>query len=300
MEVKIVEAKEQDFKKLLCFYKTHYESSNRIFKNYYLNWLLLDNPNGRGQCVTVSLKDEIIGNFFLVATSVNIKGVVKKGYFATDVLTHPEHRDKNLFVKMIRKSITYLKEEERFIIGHPNNNAIPGWKRTKMDFCPEINSFVSKPKQLFSGVKNKELKTKKDLFDLREEVSDLLNQSSDCVVNADVDYICWRFFKHPSQKYTMNAIYKHGIFCGLIVSMKYKGLVDRVVHYIAGDNETKSVINSSFKPKIFYLSQSTADGSHLDLFFKRKLGSQINFFITNYDTDGKLDGKHISFAACDI
>ncbi|WP_123056809.1 GNAT family N-acetyltransferase, partial [Vibrio cyclitrophicus] len=105
---------------------------------------LLDNPNGSGQCVTVTLNDEIIGNFFLVATSVTVNGVVKKGYFATDVLTHPEHRDKNLFVKMIRKSITYLKEEKKFIVGHPNKNAIPGWKRTKMEFGPEMSSFISK------------------------------------------------------------------------------------------------------------------------------------------------------------
>ncbi|OEF64767.1 hypothetical protein OAA_10265 [Vibrio cyclitrophicus 1F175] len=300
MEIKVVEAKEQYFDKLLCFYKTHYESSNRIFKNDYLKWLLLDNPNGSGQCVTVTLNDEIIGNFFLVATSVTVNGVVKKGYFATDVLTHPEHRDKNLFVKMIRKSITYLKEEKKFIVGHPNKNAIPGWKRTKMEFGPEMSSFISKPKKPFSNIKIKELNTKKALFDLRCEVSDLINNSNDSIVNADVDYIYWRFLKHPNQKYIINAIYRNECFCGLLVSMKYKGFVDRVIHYIADDKQISSVINSSLKPKIFYVPQSMAQSSYQNLLFKINLGSNINFFITNYDSDGKIDGKRISFAACDI
>ncbi|MDM2741781.1 GNAT family N-acetyltransferase [Citrobacter sp. Cu096] len=283
---------------LKVFYKCYYSEDNKLFNEKYLPWLLHDNPHGEGISVNIKIDNELVANMFLIPVRLIQDGSEKHAYYATDVLTHPTHRDKNLFVKLIRRSIEYLKEQNACLIGHPNNNALPGWKRTKMHFQPIINSFLSK-----TSVLNKR-KLVTDASQVKEsEKQSIINMlccSSNLIVASDMDFLTWRYINHPVRKYHVEFIYDKYKLVGVIVFVKFKGIFDRVVHYIVTPGSEGKVFNSKIFPRIFSFSGLEDGDSYKQYFYDRRIGSEINYFLTDFSSETPpVDGRYISFAACD-
>lgn len=283
---------------LKVFYKCYYSEDNKLFNEKYLPWLLHDNPHGEGISVNIKIDNELVANMFLIPVRLIQDGSEKHAYYATDVLTHPSHRDKNLFVKLIRRSIEYLKEQNACLIGHPNNNALPGWKRTKMHFQPIINSFLSK----ISVLNKRKLVT--DASQVKEsEKQNIINMlccSSNLIVASDMDFLTWRYINHPVRKYHVEFIYDKYKLVGVIVFVKFKGIFDRVVHYIVTPGSEGKVFNSKIFPRIFSFSGLEDGDSFKQYFYDRRIGSEINYFLTDFSSETPpVDGRYISFAACD-
>lgn len=283
---------------LKVFYKCYYSEDNKIFNEMYLPWLLYNNPHGEGISVNIKINNELVANMFLIPVRLIQDGRERYAYYASDVLTHPHHRDKNLFVKLIRRSIEYLKEQNACLIGHPNSNALPGWKRTKMNFQPIINSFLSKP-----SLCNKR-KVVTDVSQVREsERQDIINiicSSSNLIVASDMDFLTWRYINHPVRKYNVEFIYDKYKLVGVIVSVKFKGIIDRVIHYIVNPGSEGKVFNSKICPRIFSFCGLEEDDSYKHYFYDRRIGSNINYFMTDFSSESPCaDGRYISFAACD-
>ncbi|EMX2132269.1 GNAT family N-acetyltransferase [Citrobacter cronae] len=283
---------------LKIFYKCYYSEDNKLFNEMYLPWLLHKNPHGDGISVNIRIENELVANMFLVPIKLIKNGREKYAYYATDVLTHPNHRDKNLFVKLIRCSIDFLKEQNSCLIGHPNSNALPGWKRTKMNFQPIIKSFLSKP-----SLCNKR-KIVTDISQVsasdRKDINDILSCSSNLIVDSNMDFLTWRYINHPVRKYNVEFIYDKHTLVGVIVSVKFKGIIDRVIHYIAASGAEGKVFNSKPVPRIFSFSGIKDDDIYKKYLYGRRIGSEINYFMTDYSSDSSCaDGRYISFAACD-
>ncbi|MGV3931096.1 GNAT family N-acetyltransferase [Citrobacter braakii] len=281
------------------FYKYYYAEDNKLFNEMYLPWLLYNNPHGDGLSVNIKIDNELVANMFLIPVRLIQDGREKYAYYATDVLTHPHHRDKNLFVKLIRRGIEYLKEKNACLIGHPNSNSLPGWKRIKMNFQPVINSFLSKP-----SLCNKR-KVITDASQVREsEREDIINilcSSGNLIVASDMDFLTWRYINHPIRKYNIEFIYDKYKLVGVIVYVKYKGIIDRVLHYIAIPGSEGKVFNSKIYPRIFSFSGLEEDDRYKKYFYDRRIGSKINYFMTDFSSDESpcTNGRYISFAACD-
>ena len=278
------------------FYRCYYSEKNRFFTDGYLSWLLLKNPHGEGISVNIRLDCNIVANMFLIPVKLIKKGESKLAYYVVDVLSHPNHRDKNLFVKMIRRAIEMTKEKGLCLIGHPNSNALPGWKRAKMSFQPNFVSYMSRPgicwkKKIVSSSKQI---SKKDRMDL----SLLIENNRTLIINADADFIIWKYINCPSKKYKVELLYKGSNIIGVIVSYKVQRIVDRVVHYMYDDKYTREVICSSVIPKIYSFPATSNLYGTYKLFFKHPLGTSVNYFFTDYSPDAD-NGSGITYAACD-
>ena len=70
-------------------------------KDNYLNWFYGKNPNGPATLIVAHEGDLWIGLIVLIPITLYFKQQEQRACFAVNVLTHPEHRAKNLFVKMI-------------------------------------------------------------------------------------------------------------------------------------------------------------------------------------------------------
>ncbi|WP_261857322.1 GNAT family N-acetyltransferase [Photobacterium sanguinicancri] len=299
IKVQVHDASENLIGDLKDFYHSYYSDDNRVFINGYLEWFLLKNPVSIGKCVIVTLEDKIIGNMFLIPLNVQHKGATKVGFFAADVLTHPEHRDKSLFIKMIRKTIEEVKEKEQFLIGHPNDAATPGWKRTRMKFGQPYKSYLSKSTLISSGVKHTEIKSKDDLFKYEDEINYLSN-TTNLTVKTDCHFIFWKYMSNPSKAYKVEAVSYNGSLIGLIVSYKFKGIFDRVVHYLADEGFESKVLRSTLLPKIFSFPESSSMDVYKSFCYQRTVGTEVRFFFTDYTEDFKdLDPSYITFASCD-
>ena len=286
---------------LKVFYSCYFDESNRVFNNEYLKWFLIDNAMGRAKTVLIKNKNKIIANMFIIPIVLTEKDVNKKAFFVVDVLTHPKYRDKNLFVKMIRKLIEYAKENKLIIIGHPNKASTPGWKRTKMVFNEPLESFLSKSNFYSKNIKRLIINNKNDLLKLNNEINEILEESNELIVKSDCNYILWRYLEHPLKKYKIEVIFHKNIVIGVVVSYKYKLVIDRVVHYFIRNGYDKDVFNSTIIPKIYsFPNNNTINTSYGIYFHLKPVGEKINYFLTDFSNGNmKMDSSFVTFAACD-
>lgn len=287
--------------KLKVFYSCHFDKTNRVFNSEYLKWFLIDNSMGRAKTVLIKHENIIIANMFIVPTVLTENNFNKKAIFVVDVLTHPKHRDKNLFIKMIRKLIEYAKENKLIIIGHPNKTSTPGWKRTKMTFNKPLESFLSKSNFYSKNIKRLIIKNKNDLLELNDKINEVLENSNKLIVKSDCNYLLWRYLEHPLKKYKIEVIFYKDIVIGVVVSYKYKLVIDRVVHYFIRNGYDKDVFNSTIIPKIYsFPNNNTINASYSNYFYLKSVGKKINYFLTDFsDENMEIDSSFVTFAACD-
>src|SRR5687768_14401099 len=79
---------------------TFYPSGHRARRPEYLRWLYEENPCGLGEVVGARENGFLIGMMGLIPLRVQIGREIVVARMVVDVLTHPEHRNKNLFVRM--------------------------------------------------------------------------------------------------------------------------------------------------------------------------------------------------------
>lgn len=57
---------------------------------------------------------------------------------SADTMTHPDHRQKGLFITLAKKTYSLAKENNiKFIFGFPNKNSFPGFVKLNWQFMPE-------------------------------------------------------------------------------------------------------------------------------------------------------------------
>lgn len=280
------------------FYRTYYNSKNRFFNSKYIEWLTLGNPFGPTEIIKIDLNGHIIASMLLVPIELKKSDSILKGYYITDVLTHPKHRDKNLFVKMIRYLVDKCKSQGRFIIGHPNNIAIPGWKRTKMTFQPPLKGGVIIP-SISKMLKLKKI-TVDDSTQLALHKKDLNNLASEHThVNCTFDFISWRYLNHPTNKYIVRLYFISDRLIGITVETGTRKFLKKVVHVAFKDGFEDLIAGISLIPKFYFMPQALLDICKGKIKYY-KVNKEIIFFYTNYDDKVNVNPVIITLAASDV
>jgi GNAT superfamily N-acetyltransferase len=96
-----------------------------------LKWLYFENPVGKAIAYSAYYNDEMVSHFATVPVNYIIDGINKKGLLALNLVTHPEHRGKGLFVEIAKQTIEDAKNEGfDFMIGVANQNSSHGLIKT--------------------------------------------------------------------------------------------------------------------------------------------------------------------------
>ena len=93
----------------------------------YLKWLYLENPLGRyiGYCAWH--KEQIVSHFATVPVQFEVNGIKKNGLLALNLVTHPDHRGKGLFVQIAEETLLSAKKAGyEFVVGVANQNSSHG------------------------------------------------------------------------------------------------------------------------------------------------------------------------------
>lgn len=274
--------------------KTYYNEGSELLNGKYLSWLYLDNPNGQAKLVCSYANDLLVGVIALIPFNCYISGDLRSGYFASNVLTHPSYRGKNLFIKMIRYSQTILHDEQSFLAGHPNDSALPGWKRTKMNFGAPLFSCITLRKP---GTK---------VVELSEEYSSMLDVLYDEIrYNQEkhlhlpsIDYLKWRYNDCPTKKYKVCLVIdkKTNKPLGLKVVRLIRGYPLITLGTICSPHNTKLVVSSSWLPTICIVEERFKSLFINDFVFKKK----INCFLTCFSNEEKTNLQSLDILASDI
>ena len=110
MELVEVEADLSYFEGIKLLNKSYYQTGHHLLEERYLEWLYLLNPAGMARLVLALEKGEIIGMLALIPVDLLIGNSKERAHYCVNVLSHPDHRTKNIFTRLIRKTREVLQE----------------------------------------------------------------------------------------------------------------------------------------------------------------------------------------------
>jgi hypothetical protein len=191
---------------LLELAAAHYPTGSNARRLDYLRWLYEQNPHGDGKIAAAIEGGLLLAMMALIPLKIRAGTSLIRANMVFNVLTHPAHRGKNLFVKLIRAAQQHCERAGEWLIGHPNALAIPGWKRTKMSFQSGYELRWMAPTMGFGNGRERRVRTRSELHSLNfQPLADWRMRLGHPVIEADANYLAWRFFDHPSREYHVTA-----------------------------------------------------------------------------------------------
>lgn len=281
---------------------THYPERHQALTEKFLRWFYLDNPAGPATLIVAHEGDLWVGLLVLIPIMLECAGLPQKACFAVNVLTHPEHRGRRLFVMMIRHARIVLASENTWLLGHPNANAMPGWEREKMQFKDPLHLFLAKFRLPFSGLRETRIRSFEQLKALPAHFWNELSDRPDAHLSYSPEFINWRFLAAPHREYVVTAIERGRELLGLRVTRCFKGPAALMVDFIGPVANQIELLRSVRRPTLVmhsgvgYSAKSVLSGC-----WKLPVKRLIPFFVTMWQAQGgDTDMTGITLAASDF
>jgi len=202
------------------------------FADEYLHWLCLENPRGRAIAVIARLSGEVVGVALLIPMFLTHDHLLTRVNFVVNVLTHPEHRKRRLFSRIIDEARSFCVSRGEWLMGHPNAAALPGWIRGGMSFQPPLVPLIAAP-SLARGARSLRLRSEQDLREVLPAVLQGAEVASGQVgIQRDVDFMIWRFLARPGVDHRLVVSRgKGGEVSGFSVSRRFRYGLDLVLDF---------------------------------------------------------------------
>lgn len=269
---------------------SYYPNGSPELDKDFLKWLYLDNPAGPATLIVAHEGDFWIGLIALIPVMLECHCHSQKACFAVHVLTHPKHRGKKVFGKMIKCASDFLANQGVWLLGHPNANAIPGWKRHNMTFMEPLGLFLAKFILPFSFTRVHRICSLEQLRELPSPFWCTLADKPDAHIKYTPEFVAWRFLDAPHREYFVSAVENRGVLLGLRVTRRFKGPFDLMVDFVASASTLGGVLSSVRRPTLLVHSGLGSAAHELKkrcwkLPFKRV----IPFFVTTWDCRTDID-----------
>lgn len=149
-EYKIEKLSKKDFSLLIPLMKDCFGSD--VDLNYF-NWKYLDNPSGEFVgFVALSENGEVAAFYGVIPHLFIVEGEKAIFFQACDAMTHPDHRQKGLFNKLVSHCCDYLENENKLFViafgGSTSSNSFlrMGWSKIfnmRYYFIPKTFNFLT-------------------------------------------------------------------------------------------------------------------------------------------------------------
>lgn len=259
----------------------HYQAGHAALTDAYLRWFYLDNPAGPAQLVTARSGADWVGLIVLIPVLLQAGERPQRACFAVNVLTHPAHRGKNLFGRMIATARTALAARQCWLLGHPNGGALPGWQRQEMQFRDALRPYLARFAVPFGPTRLRPLTSAAALAALPAM---LWHDGADAIcVKPDPAWLAWRFLAPPHRRYSLTAVERDGEVLGLRVTRRFKAGVDLMVEFVGPSATLDSVIGSVRRPTLVLHSGTGARAGAIDAGCRRlPLRRALPFFVSDW------------------
>ncbi len=281
--------------------RTYYPAGHPALTEGFLKWFYLGNPTGPATLIVAHEEELWIGLIALIPVILECSGQMQRACFAVNVLTHPDHRGRNLFLKMIRHARGFLSNEGIWLLGHPNANALRGWKAQKMAFRDPLHVYLTKFRLPFSSVCENRINSLDQLRAIPQNFWTQFADRHDVHLKYTPEFIAWRFLDAPHREYVVSAVKKNDELLGLRVTRRFKGPVDLMVDCFGHVNAFGSLLPSVRRPTIIMHSGLGSDASEVSkMCWKLPVKRQFPFFVTTWDQEYPFDMSGITLAASDF
>lgn len=129
MEIELIESDTARMDDYIALYQACFPQADKL-RRQYLNWLYIDNPEGRALGADAVCDGKVIGQVIALPGRYRLRGRQVRGLVAVNVAVHPDFQGKHLFKRLGLKMCEFgaLRGFE-FVIGVANAAATPGWVR---------------------------------------------------------------------------------------------------------------------------------------------------------------------------
>jgi GNAT superfamily N-acetyltransferase len=266
---------------LMALFGSYFPPSDKLLTKGYTNWLYAKNPLGLARMVKAVEGDRWVGFMALIPVQLARRGTRIIAYYVVNVLVHPEYHGKHIFGHMITAAKELVNTEKAVLMGHPNHMALKSWQRAHMHFHDPLKPFLVVPKLFSKGVKACDVDAASQLQSVLPSLNVQALLADRWNIAVTQDYLSWRYFEHPANKYRVQLIEVNGAPAGLLVSKKVRTgfslLVDKFMldqHATTGFGRLPW-LTISFKPEAL---KSEFSGTCWPLPVKK----EIPFFFTHY------------------
>ena len=296
------EADEGHFQSLIELGRNYYPAGHPALSSDFLKWFYLNNPNGNATLIVAVEDDLWIGVIVLIPIVLVHSGNLRRACFAVNVLTHPAHRSKNLFVKMIRHARTELSKTDTWLLGHPNASATPGWRRQKMQFTAPLRVYLTKIRGVRHWMRETVLASIEEIHDLPLEFWSESDSHLDVHIHYTPEFIAWRYLDAPHLQYRVSALKSKTSLIGLRVTRQFKWPVDLMVDVIGPLSNMKELLSTPFwRPTLVLHSGVGVTGSKLrESSWRLPVEKQFPFFMTTWSGEDLPDTSGITLGASDF
>ena len=281
------EADQSLFDKLNELNSTYYDENHPILDSIYLRWIYLDNPAGRATLILVEQDEIYIGVMALIPIMLINQGKHQNACFCIHVLSHPGHRNKRLFLKMINFTKKHLEENGIWLLGHPNKNAIRGWRKQKMQFKPSLLAHLSKFRWPFTPYKVTKVTSITELEELPNEFWNRSIKNGMVYMNDNPEFISWRYLNAPFCDYEVSLITKDNQPVGINVTKAFKGPLRLMVHYYSNLENLSQVVRANKLTIVMVSNISGTSSSILKGCWKLPVQKHMPFFLSDWDVSQK-------------
>lgn len=263
--------------------RTYYPPDHPVLTEGFLQWLYLDNPAGPATLVVAHEDGLWIGLIVLIPVVLQDAGRLQRACYAINVLTHPEHRGKNLFVRMIRHAREMLSDSGTWLLGHPNGNSVRGWQRQHMDFRDPLHVHLARIRPPFSPVRESRIGSPEELQAVPTDFWHALAGRPGVQLQYSADFIAWRFLAAPHRQYRVCALSRHGELLGLRVTRRFKPPFDLMIDFIGFADKLGGLLPPLCRPTLVMHPGPGKEGNQLHrLCWKLPVKREFPFFVTTW------------------
>jgi hypothetical protein len=201
----------------------------------FWQWRFRDNPTGKIAIELAWKNDALIAQCAVSPHVITISGEDHFGGLTMEIMTHPNHRGKGLFVKLASRLHRRLEQDKFSLLwAFPNKYshrifiADLNWHDVWMIPMMELKTAnFSSSKTTFSRIR--------ELHDFDNRFNDLfdtIHHKREIVIKRDLKYLRWRF-NNPLQKYRIVGLFSADELLGYVVLSYYIGTQLQVVDFLS-------------------------------------------------------------------
>lgn len=194
-----------------CFPNAQYN-----YKRY--NWFNFC-PTGNNRIYGIFNKeDKIIGALSALPINIFLNKNLVNGVLLNGGMIHQNYRGKNLFIKLEKYLIKTEKELGTLIfLGAPNKNIFRSHLKVGLRVFANLD-FIAKFRFSKKRKKCKQIQIFDDSFN---ELQNEIAKRSNFILNKDNDFLNWRYFQNPDNKYFVYASFVDNKPVGWIVIKQF-------------------------------------------------------------------------------
>ena len=190
-------------------------------------WRFEDNPAGKHMIKLMWINGTLAGHYAVSPVIMRVNNNITPMALSMTTMTDPDYTGRGVFGELANALYESIYKESgvKAVWGFPNNNSHYGfisklsWKNVGV--CHEIGIEFNKI-QSFDFKKVEEVEEVNRFTDRHVNLFKKVNETFSVTVNKTVEYLTWRYLKHPSQKYRIFQISENGVLIGLMVTKLYK------------------------------------------------------------------------------